>query len=290
MEMGSRVLTPAQVEAVVRDVCRLDVQALKPGNVSVYSAGHGMTVEDFTRSADIIAPLISSCGLSVGERVLRGVQATMAAVGCNTNLGIVLLLAPLIEAALTISNSVSLCGRLKIVLEALTVGDAEAAYTAIRSANPGGLGSAASQDVAGPPTVTLRAAMQLAAERDRVAYQYASGYEDVFETGLPALRAALEQGWSEEWATVACYLRYAARFPDTHITRKSGLAVAEDVQMRAKAVESRFKACDNSFTAVPLLLSFDKELKRGGFNPGTSADLTVATLAACRFEALLVEG
>jgi ATP:dephospho-CoA triphosphoribosyl transferase. len=33
--------------------CAIDVEAFKPGNVSVYNAGHDMTVDDFILSSDV---------------------------------------------------------------------------------------------------------------------------------------------------------------------------------------------------------------------------------------------
>lgn len=274
----------------MREACELEVRAFKPGNVSVHASGHGMVAEDFLRSASIVAPIISQPGLCVGERIRRSVEATVAAVGCNTNLGIVLLLAPLVEAVMMPFHSDDLRYRTREILAALTIGDAESAYAAIRCANPGGLGTAGEQDVSGAPTVTLLAAMAIAAERDRIARQYACGYEDVFEIGLPALRVMRARGWNDEWAAVACYLEFLAAFVDSHIVRKFGQACAELVRQQASRVESLFKACDNPLAAVPMLLNVDKELKKEGINPGTSADLTVATLAADRFDFLLKGG
>jgi triphosphoribosyl-dephospho-CoA synthase len=141
--------------------------------------------------------------------------------------------------------------------------------------------------VAGEPTITLLEAMRIAADRDRIARQYVTGYSDVFGLGLPAYQEALDRGWDAAWASVSAYLRFMAAFPDTHIAREWGAAVAEQVRLEAGTVETRLKACENPRTAVPMLLSFDKKLKEGGLNPGTSADLTVATLAAFRLEALL---
>ena len=89
-----------------------------------------------------------------------------------------------------------------------------------------------------------------------------------------------------ELATVACYLRFLARFADSHIQRKFGRQRAEDVRREAERVEKRFKACDNPYDTLPLLLHFDKQLNGGGVNPGTSADLTVASLLAFHLERL----
>lgn len=280
-------LSPEAVAATVREVCRLEVQALKPGNVSVHAGGHRMIADDFFRSAEAIAGVISLPGLTVGERILGCVEATLAAVGCNTNLGIVLLLAPLAHAVLDGDGSAGLRDRLRRVLRGLTVGDAVAAYRAIRLANPAGLGRSSTQDVADVPTVTLLEAMRAAAQRDRIASQYATDYADIFAFGMPAVAAAAARGWGPEWTAVACYLRFASEFPDSHVLRKHGPEAAEAVRARFRAVETHIKACDNPDTAVHILLGLDKNLKEEGINPGTSADLTVTSLAACRFDALL---
>ena len=78
--------------------CEIELQAFKPGNVSVFSEGHDMTVADFSISAKVSADPISNPDYSLGEKIYFAVKATREAVGCNTNLGIILLCAPLIEA------------------------------------------------------------------------------------------------------------------------------------------------------------------------------------------------
>ena len=120
--------------------------------------------------------------------------------------------------------------------------------------------------------------MEIASERDMVARQYVSGYEDVFNIGFESI-VEFDMRWnSVEWAAVGCYLRLMSRFPDSHIRRKFGLAVAEQVQNSSKAVFERFKNKKNPAEAKTELLEFDKELKDSGINPGTSADLTAASL------------
>ena len=63
-------------------------------------------------------------------------------------------------------------------------------FSAIAAANPGGLGRAPRHDVNAPALATLREAMAEAAERDRIARQYVTAYDDVFSLGLPALETA----------------------------------------------------------------------------------------------------
>lgn len=255
--------------------CLAELEAIKPGNVHVFADGHGMVVQDFITSARVAAPEIAKPEYTVGQRILSAVSATIKAVGCNTNLGIILLAAPMIHASI---HQLSL----RQVLGALTVEDAVSCYEAIRLASPAGLGEAALHDVHAIPSVTLLQAMQAAAARDRIAYQYANCYADVLEIGVEIYGQAMRRRDNLSWAATAVYLGFLSAFPDTHVARKHGEAAAVDLQHQAKAHEMAFLAQDNPKRHLGELLHFDAGLKREGLNPGTSADLTVATLLACR--------
>src|SRR5439155_13005186 len=121
----------------------------------------------------------------VGRAILTAVVGTKAAVGQNTNLGIVLLLVPLMRAGDAPDFRRAVGG----VLAELDVADARDAFEAICLASPGGLGDSPEQDVREEPTVTLLEAMKMAADRDLIARQYANGYADVFDFGVPAFLA-----------------------------------------------------------------------------------------------------
>ena len=271
-------LTPAKIARLVREVCELDVRAFKPGNVSVDSPGHRMTATDFMKSADAVARPLAAPGLDVGERILAAITATRTAVGCNTNLGIVLLLAPLTQAALRKTDEPDLRIRLASVLNSLTVDDAALTYAAIRLAAPAGLDASSRFDVSSAPTVTLLQAMREAQGRDQIARQYATDYWDIFDSGAAVGRAAVARWQSDEWATVAVYLHWLATFPDTHVERKFGKAAAEDVQRQAIDLDIRFQNIGSPEELRAPLQHFDRVLKHAGINPGTSADLTVASL------------
>jgi triphosphoribosyl-dephospho-CoA synthase len=260
--------------------CRLDVLVRKPGNVSFSSSGHGMTAQHFVDSAAAAAEPLCEAAAPVGRRIERAVAAAFAAAGCNANLGIVLLCAPLAAAAERDPGS-PLHARVEAVLDALTVADAHAAYRAIAAANPGGLGHAQAEDVRAEPSVGLRAAMALAATRDTIARQYANGFLDLF-AALDALHPAAPVPTGDPQAvpderTAAwvqrVYLYWLARWPDSHIVRKHGEAVAHTV-MRAAQAWRGFEMPGSD----PGWAQWDDELKKAGVNPGTSADLTVATL------------
>jgi triphosphoribosyl-dephospho-CoA synthase len=271
-----------QVRAAFLAACRLDVETLKPGNVSVQSAGHGMHAAQFISSADVAVDALLARGAPVGLRVLEALTRTRDAVGCNTNLGILLLIAPLAAALedtvrpLSVSAWQAATGR---VLARLDLDDARLAYRAIALANPGGLGEAPEQSVHGAPTVGLRDAMALAAARDSIARQYAQGFRDVFETGLAAFREAPAD--QPQRATLNIFLTFLATWPDSHIVRKQGMAVAQSVTLAARERHAQWRhalAQMRHDAAAQALEAWDAELKAAAINPGTSADLTVATL------------
>jgi triphosphoribosyl-dephospho-CoA synthase len=265
--------------------CRLDVAVRKPGNVSVVSPGHGMDAQLFIAAAQAAAAPLFEAGARVGPRIEAAVAASLAAAGCNTNLGIVLLCAPIaaaVERADSLASALALRAAVAAVLADLDVADAGAAYRAIALANPGGLGHAPAQDVRAAPSVDLRAAMALAASRDSIAAQYANGYADLFELALPALQPGttpmrVNAALGADPQATACvqrvYLLLLSTRADSHIVRKHGESVAHTVMCSAQAWRAQPQP-----EADPAFAAWDESLKVRGINPGTSADLTVAAL------------
>jgi triphosphoribosyl-dephospho-CoA synthase len=264
-----------------KTACIVELEALKPGNVHIFSDGHGMTVQDFIASAEAASEVIAKPNLNLGERILLSVQATQNAVKMNTNLGIILLCAPLIHAKLK-SNNTGLQANIHKVLEALTIDDAEACFAAIELANPAGLGSSELHDVHDLADCTLLQAMLQAAPRDLIALQYANNFINIFD-GLAFYQRALNKWQRPAWAVTAVYLHYMAHFLDSHIARKYGETIASLVQSEAAAHEEAFLQAYNPKTYQAELMTFDVALKKRGLNPGTSADLTVATLLLYAF-------
>ena len=195
-----------------------------------------------------------------------------------------MLAAPLAQAALATGGS--LRDRLDHVLGTLSIEDAQAAYRAIRNAAPGGLGQAPAHDVAAEPNVTLLEAMRAAELRDRIAWNYTHGYVDIFELGLAWLKQARERWGDCAFAVTSVYLGFLAHIPDTLIERKFGANVAASVLDEARPIEAGLAECAAPETMTAPLMAFDLALKERGLNPGTSADLTVATLLAAALEAL----
>jgi triphosphoribosyl-dephospho-CoA synthase len=266
--------------------CEGELRAFKPGNVSIYADGHDMTVEDFRVSARVSAGPLIDAELSLGERIYYALDNTASSVGCNTNLGIVLLCAPLLGAMLVPGDG-TLRERLGRVLDSTTAEDADWVYQGIRRASPAGMGASDDEDVNSRPTVTLIDTMRIAAGRDRIAYQYISVYRDVFETAKNRYYTALRQWGDETWATLATFVGLLREFPDSHIERKYGKRFTGMVTQRMAFLDERLSVSDNPKLLMDHLREIDEEFKSVGVNPGTTADLTAATLLAVRLEELL---
>jgi triphosphoribosyl-dephospho-CoA synthase len=259
--------------------CIWEATARKPGNVHRYCDFADSSYTDFLLSAAAIAPVMTAaCQRRVGATILDAVRATRRVTGTNTNLGIVLLLAPLAAVPPPLSppnlrgdKGGELRSGVERILAGLDVEDSRLAYEAIRLASPGGLGRVAEQDVRQEPTQTLRQVMALAAERDLIARQYTNGFAEVLNDGVPALLSGLQRTGSIEGAIIFAHLHLMAHHPDTLIARKRGWAEAEEAARRARAV------LDAGWTELD---RFDTWLREQGHdrNPGATADLLTACL------------
>jgi len=275
--MSLRGTTDVAVAAQL--ACLLEASAPKPGNVSPGCHFADTRYEDFLASAAAIGePLAGAGSRLVGATVRLAVEATARWTQSNTNLGIVLLLAPLARAALIGPQGQDLRAALGQVLEATTVDDARDVYAAIRLAAPGGLGRAQAQDVADEPTLSLVEVMRLAAGRDGIAHEYASTFAVTFEAGVPALQAARRAALSWDDAVVETFLTLLAAAPDTHVARRAGDAMAADVSRRARvALDAGGVRSEPGRHAIA---EMDRALRDGRHtrNPGTTADLTTAAI------------
>jgi triphosphoribosyl-dephospho-CoA synthase len=244
-----------------------------------------MSVADFETSARVAARALAMPMISAGVRIRLSVEATLDIVGHNTNLGIILLSAPLAAAALDGAPE-DLRERLAEVLAGLDIEDTKEVYAAIRRAEPGGLGNVPQHDVGRDPEVTLLEAMAAAEGRDRIAWNYTHDFADIFDLGLPRLEQAKARWQSLPFATSFVYLGFLSSIPDTLIERKFGAVQASEVRDEAKTLDARLKGSHDPQALEPVLMEFDRSLKTRGLNPGTSADLTVATLFAASLQDL----
>jgi triphosphoribosyl-dephospho-CoA synthase len=269
------------IEQHVQLACLLEVSAAKPGNVTPAHAFADTSYADMVRSGLALGPVFARRRVrarGVGELIADGVQATARVARANTNLGIVLLFAPLVRGAATRRADEGLRAATERTLAALDVDDAAAAFAAIARAGPGGLGEAREHDVRAPARVSLRTAMAAAADRDSIASEYATGYAIVFDTGLPLLADALRGGAGTLDAIVSLHLGLLASHPDTLIERKAGAAAARTVTRAAREVRLGTRSLED----------FDASLRGPDhrLNPGTSADLVAATLLSALLSGL----
>ena len=264
--------------ARVELACLLEAAARKPGNVHPGAAFEDLCYQDFVAAAAAIAPVLAeSRQRGLGSAILEAVRATRQRVATNANLGIVLLLAPLCM----VDDDEPLEAGVERVLAGTTRHDAAAVYEAIRLASPGGLGDAPEQDVRETPACTLREAMQLAADRDLVARQYAVNYKDAFwlaDQIVAAQRTAAEGGAAWDAAIQQGYLQLLASRADTLILRKCGPEIAA----RAQSLALLAVSAGGVHTPVGRagIAELDCWLRADGHrrNPGASADLVAAAL------------
>lgn len=255
--------------------CLLEVTAPKPGNVHRGADFDDLTFADFLVSGVTIGPLLAQAAeIGVGSAVLQAVEATQRAIGTNSNLGMILLLAPLAA----VPQGESLRDGVQVVLQQLGPEDAAAIWQAINAARPGGLGRAEQHDVAGPPPQSILDAMRLAADRDLVAAQYANGFAHVFGHVVPWLCEERQRLGSLMDAIVRTQIRMLAQFPDTLIARKSGMEIAARASQLAQQVLGAASSSDQAYHGA--LADFDFWLRSAGRkrNPGTTADLLAAGL------------
>lgn len=249
--------------------CLWEATAAKPGNVHRGADFEDMSYVDFLISAAVVGPVFDRCSdLGLGATVLEAVRATRQGVAVNTNLGTVLLLAPLAIVGGDAAQA-------EQVVRQATAEDTEQIYEAIRVASPGGLGEVNEGDVANEPAHSLYEAMQLAADRDLVAKQLVGGFAEVQQLAAD-FEADLQNGAPLNETIVRGSLRLLSKHPDSLIARKCGPQLAGNVSRQAGAVLSAVD--QHAYYAA--LADFDFWLRADGNrrNPGTTADLVAAAL------------
>ncbi len=185
----------------VATACLLEAAAPKAGNVHPQASFSDMNYEHFRSSAQAIASVFNDPVLTrVGELTLRAIEATHQAVGVNTNLGIVLLMAPIAMAFRRGENNLLRAPReaikewtsetrnvrleklktlIRYELAVMSAEDSQAIYAAIRMAKAGGLGDVKDMDIHQEAPNDLLSAMQLASSWDDIAKEYSNGFHNL---------------------------------------------------------------------------------------------------------------
>ncbi|NDV19428.1 triphosphoribosyl-dephospho-CoA synthetase [Pseudodesulfovibrio sp. JC047] len=261
--------------------CLFEVLAEKPGNVTRTRDCSGLHFEQFLVSATAIGPAFTAVSTSsVGELIRNSVESTKLLAGVNTNVGILLMMAPLAKAA-SLDDPANLRNAVRRVLAELTVDDARQAFAAIVKAAPHGMDTVEEGDIRNDNVdMTLLEAMKLAQHRDTLAAQYATDFELVFDVGCAGLKRFLAEGRSLSQAVVQVYLTILATVPDTDIARKTDVETARSISAKAAEVmglggvftEEGREAAER----FDQLIRDEKRL----YNPGTTADLVAGSLFA----------
>jgi triphosphoribosyl-dephospho-CoA synthase len=257
--------------------CLWEVMTPKPGNVHRGADFDDATLYDFSTSAVLIGPILAEAAMrGVGPVILDAVKTTNKFVGHNTNLGMILLLAPLAA----VLRDQPLRSGVAQVLKSLTKDDAAAVYEAIAMAKPGGLGTAKEHDVAGPPPASLVDAMKLAENRDFIARQYVREYADIFEHVVPPIAEHCRAGRSLTAAVIDTFVSVLAQFGDSLIARKCGQRVSDHAAVLANHVIDAGAPGSDDYQEALSDLDFWLRSDDHRRNPGTTADLVAAGLFA----------
>jgi len=242
---------------------------------------------------------ISQIGL--GPQILRAAQDGLSwQRGGNVNLGVVLLLAPLAAASglcLSKSRHVDL-PQLRQTLETAIKGavpeDSVGIYRAIRAAVPPRvLGRVEELDVLDDAAFDrireeMLAPLQVFEEcrgRDSICGEWVTSFSTTFTLGYPALKEALQRSGDINTAVVHAFLRILSEVPDSLIERKSGREAALEVSRMASDALKRGGLIDPEGRRAVLEMDETLHGAGGDLNPGTTADLTAASIYL-----LLLEG
>ncbi len=264
----------------IKFVCDTEIKSLKPGNVHKYSEGHGMNLKDFLKSSLIISKCLTKNNLDLGKKILISVNEIQNKIKKNTNLGIILMLSPIatiVQEEGVISKE-ELLKKIKSLIKKQNIKNSIPIFKAISLTSPGGLGFSKKYDVNEPPNTNLYKAMEFAKKKDLIARQYCNGFEDIYKIGIPAYKKFYNKWGKVEWALTGVYLTFLKKFNDSHIVRNKGNKIATSIKKEAKKYYFFLKRNKNLTKIKKKLLIFDKKLKSKKINPGTTADLTVATL------------
>jgi len=230
--------------------------------------------------------------------------------GGNTHLGSIMLFTPLAAAAAILKKHE---GKVKVdslrkeatkVMESTTNEDALEFYGAISSLNIGWLGQIRSKDL---PDIgsskslnqieesgsTFFEIMKFSSEWDGIARELTNGLSASFKIGYPSFIKTYKETEDVNMATVNTFLKILSEIPDTFIARKIGLDITKDISEAVKMgmpisrtiSEKSKKILDDhngmlSTRGKKEIEKMDEELRRsaGHLNPGTTADITAASL------------
>ena len=260
----------------------------KPGNVHRTRDYDDMVFEDFVISGIVIGDTIREACTDVdvenpllGKYILQAVDETDRWIKNNTNLGIVMMTTPIAVAAAISDNFDEIRPNVVKLMANTSVDDACDLYDAINIADAGGMGDQDEYDVASDNAKqelrdnnqTMYDVLKISAPWDMLAREMTSDMPAVFELGYPTYHKIKEEKSLND-ACVLTFLTILSEVPDTLISRKYGSDEALKISMMTRDL-LKLKYSDDF---AERLQEFDDYLFDNGYNPGTTADLTAASI------------
>lgn len=260
----------------------------KPGNVHRTRDFDDMEFEDFIISGIVIGDTIREACTDVdienprlGKYILQAVAETDRWIKNNTNLGIIMMTTPIAVAAALSDSFDDIREKVKVLMANTSVDDACDLYDAINIADAGGMGDQNEYDVASDSAKqelrdngqTMYDVLKISAPWDMLAREMTSDMPAVFEIGYPAYHELRDEKTQCE-ACVLTFLTILSQVPDTLISRKYGDDEALKISMMTRDLLKMRDAPD----FIDKVSEFDDYLFKNKYNPGTTADLTAASI------------
>jgi len=250
----------------------------KPGNVDREHDFENLRYEHFLGSAvgtyAVFKKAASLQGYPIGGLILEAVEASDAwQMGGNAHFGAILMLVPLCRAATLSSDIEGLQKNIGKVVKETTVFDALQFYKAFSRVNVR-VGETETLDVRDPASLdviekenlTLYNIMEISTPNDTLAREWTEGFPRTFR-GAEILQERFKSGHSLNDSIVYTFLSLLGDIPDTLIEKKFGRGLAEEVSSMSKQVLISGRVAE-----------FDEYLLGKEINPGTTADLIIASL------------
>ena len=260
----------------------------KPGNVHRTRDYDDMEFEDFIISGIVIGDTIREACSDVdvenpklGKYILQAVAETDRWIKNNTNLGIVMMTTPIAVAASISDSFDDIRENIKLLMSNTSVDDACDLYDAINIADAGGMGDQEEYDVASDNAKqelrdnnqTMYDVLKISAPWDMLAREMTSDMPAVFEIGYPTYHE-LKDSKTKNEACLLTFLTILSHVPDTLISRKYG----DDEALKISLMTRDLLKMRDSDDFIDRVSEFDDYLYKNKYNPGTTADLTAASI------------
>lgn len=282
-------MNPSKIAQMAQIASALEVSGYpKPGNVHRIRDYDDMEFEDFIISGIVIGDVIREACNDVnienpqlGKFILQAVDETDRWIKNNTNLGIVMMIVPIAVSAAISESFEDIRDNIKILMKNTSVEDACDLYDAINIADAGGMGDQDEYDVSNDNAKqelkdnkqTMHDVLKISAPWDMLAREMTSDMPAVFEIGYPIYHSLKEEK-SKNDACILTFLTILSHVPDTLISRKYG----EEEALKISLMTRDLLKLKDSSDFMDKVSEFDEYLFKNNYNPGTTADLTAASI------------